>query len=149
VFGSAASWLSTLTPVDSRPAMVAFAKGHSTEIAKRLKRAHIDIAVYPHGIRISPSVSNDQGDIEKLSSWGFTLALFHAISAKRRFSGKFGTYSIRTQLAIQINHLQAFRRPVITSISRYLVVVLVHMHRAERLMYVHSEFLPTRSVATQ
>jgi hypothetical protein len=38
--------------------MVAFAKEDTTEIAKRLQRPHVDIAVYPHRIRISPSVYN-------------------------------------------------------------------------------------------
>ncbi len=55
-----------LTPSDSASPIVAFAKEDTTDTAARMKRAHIDIAVYPHRIRISPSVYNDQRDIEKL-----------------------------------------------------------------------------------
>lgn len=55
-----------MTPADSASAIVAFAKQDAAELAMRLKRAHIDIAVYPHRIRISPSVYNDESDVEKL-----------------------------------------------------------------------------------
>lgn len=47
-------------------AFVAFARQDAREVAARLKQARIDIAVYPHRIRISPSVYNDLADVDKL-----------------------------------------------------------------------------------
>ncbi|MFN7543378.1 MAG: hypothetical protein ACK5TN_11365 [Acidobacteriota bacterium] len=32
----------------------------------RLKAAKVDVSVYPHRIRVSPSVYNDEGDVERL-----------------------------------------------------------------------------------
>ncbi|HLK63294.1 MAG TPA: aminotransferase class V-fold PLP-dependent enzyme [Bryobacteraceae bacterium] len=55
-----------LTPSDSKSPIVAFAKEDTRELAAKLKRQRIDIAVYPHRIRISPSVYNDQADVDKL-----------------------------------------------------------------------------------
>ena len=55
-----------MTPADSTSPIVSFAKEDTKDIAARLKRAKIDIAVYPHRIRISPSVYNDQADVDKL-----------------------------------------------------------------------------------
>ena len=55
-----------MTPLDSASPIVAFAKKDMTGVSERLRRAAIDIAVYEHRVRISPSVYNDQGDIDKL-----------------------------------------------------------------------------------
>jgi selenocysteine lyase/cysteine desulfurase len=55
-----------MTPLDSTSPIVAFAKKDTGEASERLRRARIDIAVYPHRVRISPSVYNDQADIDKL-----------------------------------------------------------------------------------
>jgi selenocysteine lyase/cysteine desulfurase len=55
-----------MTPADSTSPIVAFARADTADLAARLKRARIDIAVYPHRIRISPSVYNDQGDVDNL-----------------------------------------------------------------------------------
>jgi selenocysteine lyase/cysteine desulfurase len=55
-----------MTPTESTSPIVTFAKADTRDISARLKQAHIDIAVYPHRIRISPSVYNDQADVEKL-----------------------------------------------------------------------------------
>ncbi len=55
-----------MTPLESTSPIVTFAKQDTKDVAQRLKRAKIDIAVYPHRVRISPSVYNDQGDIDKL-----------------------------------------------------------------------------------
>jgi selenocysteine lyase/cysteine desulfurase len=55
-----------MTPEGSTSPIVAFAKENTRELAQRLKRADIDIAVYPHRIRVSPSVYNDEGDVDKL-----------------------------------------------------------------------------------
>lgn len=56
----------SMTPLESTSPIVAFAKKETRDISERLRRANIDIAVYPHRIRISPSVYNDQADIDKL-----------------------------------------------------------------------------------
>ena len=55
-----------MTPADSTSPIVTFAKKDMGAIGQRLKRANVDVAVYPHRIRISPSVYNDQADIDKL-----------------------------------------------------------------------------------
>ena len=55
-----------MTPLDSTSPIVTFAKKDTQETLRRLKRANIDIAVYPHRVRISPSVYNDQSDVDKL-----------------------------------------------------------------------------------
>jgi len=55
-----------MTPRDSVSPIVAFAKKDTRETSERLRRATVDIAVYPHRVRISPSVYNDQADIDKL-----------------------------------------------------------------------------------
>jgi selenocysteine lyase/cysteine desulfurase len=52
-----------MTPADSHGPIVTFAMEDTRELAQKLKRAAIDVAVYPHRIRISPSVYNDHGDI--------------------------------------------------------------------------------------
>jgi selenocysteine lyase/cysteine desulfurase len=55
-----------LTSADSTSPIVTFAKKDAQAISAKLKRANVDIAVYDHRIRISPSVYNDMGDVEKL-----------------------------------------------------------------------------------
>jgi selenocysteine lyase/cysteine desulfurase len=55
-----------MTPTGSVSPIVAFAKKDTGGMAERLRRAAIDVAIYPHRIRISPSVYNDQTDVEKL-----------------------------------------------------------------------------------
>jgi len=55
-----------MTPGDSRSPIVAFARQDAGELSARLKKAKIDIAVYPHRIRVSPSVYNDESDVDKL-----------------------------------------------------------------------------------
>jgi len=55
-----------MTPPETTSPIVTFAKKETAEISQRLKRAQIDIAVYPHRVRISPSVYNDQADVDKL-----------------------------------------------------------------------------------
>jgi selenocysteine lyase/cysteine desulfurase len=55
-----------MTPLDSTSPIVAFAKKDTGGASERLRQARIDIAVYPHRVRISPSVYNDQADIDKL-----------------------------------------------------------------------------------
>lgn len=55
-----------MTPTNSTSPIVTFVKKDMKETAARLKRANVDVAVYPHRVRISPSVYNDQADIDKL-----------------------------------------------------------------------------------
>lgn len=55
-----------MTPADSVSPIVTFSKEDIRPLAAKLRQAKIDVAVYPHRIRISPSVYNDQSDIEKL-----------------------------------------------------------------------------------
>jgi selenocysteine lyase/cysteine desulfurase len=55
-----------MTPTDSNSPIVAFAKKDAGDLPAKLKRANVDIAVYPHRVRISPSVYNDAADIDKL-----------------------------------------------------------------------------------
>ena len=55
-----------LTSADSTSPIATFAKKDAQAIAAKLKRANVDIAVYDHRIRISPSVYNHMADVEKL-----------------------------------------------------------------------------------
>jgi selenocysteine lyase/cysteine desulfurase len=55
-----------MTPPDSVSPIVTFAKKDLQAATERLRRAKVDIAVYPHRVRISPSVYNDQADVDKL-----------------------------------------------------------------------------------
>jgi selenocysteine lyase/cysteine desulfurase len=55
-----------MTPVGSTSPIITFAKKDTRELAQRLRRANVDIAVLPNRIRISPSIYNDQADIDKL-----------------------------------------------------------------------------------
>ena len=55
-----------MTPAGSSSPIVAFAKSDMRDVARKLKRANIDVAVYAHRVRISPSVYNDQSDVDKL-----------------------------------------------------------------------------------
>jgi len=55
-----------LTPAESTSPIVAFAVADTERFAKKLSRANVDIAVYPHRVRISPSIYNDDGDVDRL-----------------------------------------------------------------------------------
>jgi selenocysteine lyase/cysteine desulfurase len=55
-----------MTPADSVSPIVTFSKEDMRPLAAKLRQAKIDVAVYPHRIRISPSVFNDEADIDKL-----------------------------------------------------------------------------------
>jgi selenocysteine lyase/cysteine desulfurase len=55
-----------MTPSESTSPIVTFARKDTGEIARRLTRANIDVAIYPHRVRISPSVYNDENDVGKL-----------------------------------------------------------------------------------
>jgi selenocysteine lyase/cysteine desulfurase len=55
-----------MTAADSRSPIATFAKKGAGSLSGRLKDAKVDIAVYDHRVRISPSVYNDAADIEKL-----------------------------------------------------------------------------------
>ncbi len=55
-----------MTPVDSTSPIVAFARKNTEAVAQKLSATNIDIAVYPHRVRISPSFYNDESDVDKL-----------------------------------------------------------------------------------
>jgi selenocysteine lyase/cysteine desulfurase len=58
-----------MTPADSTSPIVAFAFGDKIDrarLVRKLKDARVDIAVYEHRIRISPSVYNDAADVDRL-----------------------------------------------------------------------------------
>ncbi len=55
-----------LTPADSKSALITFAMKNAAPVQQRLKRARINARVGRNFIRLSPSVFNDMGDIERL-----------------------------------------------------------------------------------
>ncbi|HWA35541.1 MAG TPA: aminotransferase class V-fold PLP-dependent enzyme [Cyclobacteriaceae bacterium] len=56
-----------LTPPESTSPVISFAFKDAEKILKpKLEAARVNISVYPHRIRISPSVYNDMADIDKL-----------------------------------------------------------------------------------
>jgi selenocysteine lyase/cysteine desulfurase len=55
-----------MTAADSKSPIATFARKDAGSLAGRLRDAKIDIAVYEHRIRVSPSVYNDAADVEKL-----------------------------------------------------------------------------------
>jgi selenocysteine lyase/cysteine desulfurase len=54
------------TPQDSVSPIVTFAIEDTSEVAQRLEDANIAVSVYPHAIRIAPSVYNDMTDVDRL-----------------------------------------------------------------------------------
>lgn len=55
-----------ITPVESTSPIVTFAKQDTSKDGAEVEGTNIDIAVYPHRIRISPSVYNDMADGNRL-----------------------------------------------------------------------------------
>jgi selenocysteine lyase/cysteine desulfurase len=55
-----------LTGSESTSPIVTFACRDTRAIEQKLKRAKVDVAVYEHRIRISPSIYNDQHDVDRL-----------------------------------------------------------------------------------
>ncbi len=56
-----------LTPTEANGPLIVFAKKDAAQIhGAKLKAAKVDVSVYPHRIRIAPSVYNDQSDIDRL-----------------------------------------------------------------------------------
>jgi len=57
----------TLTPIGSNGPLLVFAKKDAAAThGAKLKAAKVDVSVYPHRIRIAPSIYNDQSDIDRL-----------------------------------------------------------------------------------
>lgn len=56
------------TPVDSTSPIVTFAHADTSGIAERLQKARVDVRVARNWVRVSPSVYNDLGDVERLLS---------------------------------------------------------------------------------
>ncbi|MGJ5820404.1 aminotransferase class V-fold PLP-dependent enzyme [Paludibaculum fermentans] len=55
-----------ITPRGSTGPLIAFQLENPELIAKKLKQAKVDVAITDHRMRVSPSVYNDQEDIERL-----------------------------------------------------------------------------------
>ena len=55
-----------LTPVESRSPIVTFAVKDPAAVASRLKRANVEVKLEQHYMRISPSIYNDQADVDAL-----------------------------------------------------------------------------------
>lgn len=55
-----------ITPEDSKGPLVAFQVEKLEELEARLKKAKVDVTVTDHRMRVSPSVYNDQADIDRL-----------------------------------------------------------------------------------
>jgi selenocysteine lyase/cysteine desulfurase len=54
------------TPVESPSPIVTFAHRDTTQVAAKLQAARVNIRVAPTWVRISPSIYNDLGDVERL-----------------------------------------------------------------------------------
>jgi selenocysteine lyase/cysteine desulfurase len=54
------------TPEDSTSPIITFATKDGTVLEQKLRRARVDVRVAPYWIRISPSIYNDMGDVERM-----------------------------------------------------------------------------------
>lgn len=54
------------TPIDSRSPIVTFAIADTAPIARKLREARVSVTVYPHAIRIAPSIYNDMADVDRV-----------------------------------------------------------------------------------
>jgi selenocysteine lyase/cysteine desulfurase len=55
-----------ITPTEARGPIVAFQLNDPVAIEAKLKKANIDVTIADHRMRVSPSIYNDQEDIEQL-----------------------------------------------------------------------------------
>jgi selenocysteine lyase/cysteine desulfurase len=55
-----------ITPADARGPIVAFQLSDPAAVETKLKKANIDVTIADHRMRISPSIYNDQEDIDRL-----------------------------------------------------------------------------------
>jgi selenocysteine lyase/cysteine desulfurase len=55
-----------LTPPESTSALISFTMRDRAKVAERLKKANVNVRVADDFLRVSPSVFNDMGDIEKM-----------------------------------------------------------------------------------
>ena len=55
-----------ITPPESTSALVSFKMKDRANVVRRLQKANVNVRVAEEFLRISPSVFNDMGDIEKL-----------------------------------------------------------------------------------
>lgn len=56
----------SITPAESTSALISFTMKDRGDVVRRLKKANVNVRVTEEFVRISPSVFNDMGDIEKL-----------------------------------------------------------------------------------
>ncbi len=54
------------TPFESTSPIATFAMKDTTHIAPKLREARVSVSIYPHAIRIAPSVYNDMADVDRL-----------------------------------------------------------------------------------
>jgi selenocysteine lyase/cysteine desulfurase len=55
-----------ITPLDSTSALMSFKMKDRADVVRRLQKANVNVRVTEEFLRVSPSVFNDMGDIEKL-----------------------------------------------------------------------------------
>jgi selenocysteine lyase/cysteine desulfurase len=55
-----------LSPSESRSPIVAFVVKDPEAVRVKLSRARVEVKVEQHYMRVSPSVYNDQGDVDRL-----------------------------------------------------------------------------------
>jgi selenocysteine lyase/cysteine desulfurase len=56
----------SVTPTDTKSSIVSFVVKDPQAVAARLEKANVDVKIDQHLMRVSPSVYNDQSDIDKL-----------------------------------------------------------------------------------
>ena len=55
-----------ITPEGSQGPLVTFQLDNPSAVEAKLKKANVDVAISDHRMRVSPSIYNDQRDIDRL-----------------------------------------------------------------------------------
>jgi len=56
----------SVTPIDAKSPIVSFVVREPEQVAAKLEKAKVDVKIDQHLMRMSPSVYNDQADLDKL-----------------------------------------------------------------------------------
>lgn len=56
----------SVTPADTKSSIVTFVVKEPKAIAARLEKANVDVKIDQHLMRVSPSIYNNQADIDRL-----------------------------------------------------------------------------------